>query len=36
MHRFRVWAPNAQTMKLKLANALLAMTGPDKMGWWQL
>ena len=37
MHEFKVWAPRAQKVKLKLGGREpLEMSGPDERGWWQL
>jgi len=36
MHKFGVWAPRAKKMSLKLKDQTLAMTGPNKRGWWTL
>jgi len=35
MYDFKVWAPRASTMRLKLADQELVMDGPDAMGWWK-
>ena len=35
MHEFRIWAPRAQKLQLKLnEREPLAMEGPDAKGWW--
>ena len=35
MHEFRIWAPRAQKLQLKLDDREpLAMEGPDARGWW--
>jgi maltooligosyltrehalose trehalohydrolase len=37
MHEFRIWAPRAQKLRLKLnEREPLAMEGPDTKGWWCL
>ena len=37
MHEFRIWAPRAQKLRLKLnEREPLAMEGPDARGWWCL
>jgi maltooligosyltrehalose trehalohydrolase len=36
MHRFKVWAPRAQKLDLKLGAVQLPMSGPDENGRWQL
>ena len=36
MHKFGVWAPNAQKMSLKLGDRVLPMNAPNKRGWWML
>src|SRR5687767_6649642 len=33
MHQFRLWAPNARSVELKLASGPVAMTEVDD-GWW--
>ncbi len=34
VHEFRVWAPKATTMALKVGDDRHGMTGPDEVGWW--
>lgn len=34
MHEFRVWAPNANKMAVKIGESQYPMSGPDKTGWW--
>ncbi|HUZ93715.1 MAG TPA: malto-oligosyltrehalose trehalohydrolase [Edaphobacter sp.] len=34
MHRFTVWAPNANKMSVKIGDAWHPMSGPDEAGWW--
>ena len=36
MHKFGVWAPQAQKMSLKWRDQILPMNGPSKRGWWTL
>ena len=36
MHKFGVWAPKAQAIKLKWREQTLPMNGPNKRGWWTL
>ena len=36
MHKFGVWAPQAQRMFLKWRDQILPMNGPSKRGWWTL
>ncbi len=36
MHKFGVWAPQAQKMSLKWRDQILIMNGPSKRGWWTL
>jgi len=36
MHRFSVWAPRVQKMKLQLGDRTIAMNGPDARGWYSL
>lgn len=36
MHRFSVWAPNANKMAVKIGDALHLMSGPDEAGWWNV
>jgi maltooligosyltrehalose trehalohydrolase len=36
MHKFGVWAPNAQKMSLKWRDQVLPMNGPNERGWWNL
>ena len=37
MSEFKVWAPRAQNVKLKLeGREPLEMSGPGERGWWQL
>jgi maltooligosyltrehalose trehalohydrolase len=34
MHRFKVWAPLAKKMSVRVGDRVLAMEGPGKQGWW--
>ena len=34
-HTFRVWAPRAREVTLKLGRDSLPMSGPDEHGWWK-
>jgi len=34
MHEFRVWAPGARKLSVKIGDALSPMSGPDERGWW--
>lgn len=36
MHKFGVWAPKAETMKLAWRDQVLPMDGPNERGWWTL
>jgi maltooligosyltrehalose trehalohydrolase len=36
MHEFRLWAPDAQRISVKVADEMHAMAGPDKRGWWRV
>ena len=36
MHKFGVWAPNAQKIALQWRDQTLPMNGPNKRGWWTL
>ena len=36
MHEFRVWAPKARKLSVKVGDGLYEMTGPDKRGWWKV
>ena len=36
MHKFGVWAPQAQKMSLQWRGQILPMNGPNKRGWWTL
>jgi maltooligosyltrehalose trehalohydrolase len=36
MHEFTVWAPNAQTVAVKIGNVTHPMLGPDERGWWRV
>jgi maltooligosyltrehalose trehalohydrolase len=36
MHKFGVWAPQAQKMSLMWRDQTLPMEGPNKRGWWHL
>ncbi len=36
MHKFGVWAPEAQKVSLKWRNQVLPMSGPNARGWWDL
>jgi maltooligosyltrehalose trehalohydrolase len=36
MHKFGVWAPQAQKMSLRWRDQILPMNGPNKRGWWTL
>jgi maltooligosyltrehalose trehalohydrolase len=35
MHEFRVWAPNATKISVRVEERLHPMSGPDGKGWWQ-
>src|ERR1017187_7826003 len=35
MHEFRVWAPGAKKVSVKVGDGLHAMEGPDERGWWK-
>ena len=34
MHRFTVWAPKAERVRVKAGEAVHEMEGPDARGWW--
>ena len=34
MHEFRVWAPSARKVAVKIGEATYPMRGPDEHGWW--
>jgi maltooligosyltrehalose trehalohydrolase len=34
MHEFRVWAPNARQIAVKIGDATYPMRGPSERGWW--
>jgi maltooligosyltrehalose trehalohydrolase len=34
MHKFTIWAPDANKMAVKIGDALYPMNGPDEVGWW--
>jgi len=34
MHEFQVWAPKAQKVSVKVADAVYSMSGPDARGYW--
>lgn len=36
MHRFGIWAPNAQKMQLKLGDRVIPMDAPNARGWWMV
>lgn len=36
MHEFGVWAPDANTMAVKIGDAVYPMSGPNKKGWWKV
>jgi len=36
MHEFGVWAPDANTMAVKIGDAVYPMSGPNKKGWWNV
>lgn len=36
MHRFGIWAPQAQKMSLSWKDQTLSMNGPSRRGWWTL
>jgi maltooligosyltrehalose trehalohydrolase len=36
VHKFGVWAPRAKKMSVKWRDKVLAMSGPNKRGWWTL
>ena len=35
MHEFRVWAPKATKVSVKVGDRLHGMEGPDERGWWK-
>lgn len=35
MHEFRLWAPKAKKLSVKIGDTQHPMTGPDEMGWWK-
>jgi maltooligosyltrehalose trehalohydrolase len=36
MHEFRVWAPKARKVAVKIGEATYPMRGPDERGWWSV
>jgi maltooligosyltrehalose trehalohydrolase len=36
MHKFGIWAPEAQSMSLHRNGQIASMNGPNKRGWWTL
>ena len=36
MHEFRVWAPRARQVSLKMLDQIQAMEGPSATGWWKV
>jgi maltooligosyltrehalose trehalohydrolase len=34
MHEFKVWAPSAQKIGVKIGDATYPMSGPSEQGWW--
>ena len=34
MHEFRVWAPRAKSMRVKVGQSVYPMCGPTRAGWW--
>jgi len=36
MHEFRVWAPTARKVAVKIGEATYPMLGPDARGWWSV
>ncbi|GAC1418835.1 MAG: malto-oligosyltrehalose trehalohydrolase [Acidobacteriaceae bacterium] len=34
MHEFRLWAPSANKVAVKLADRAIEMAGPNECGWW--
>lgn len=34
MHEFKVWAPSASKVAVKVADQAIEMTGPNECGWW--
>jgi maltooligosyltrehalose trehalohydrolase len=36
MHKFGIWAPQAQKLSLKWRNQVLPLNGPNRRGWWTL
>jgi maltooligosyltrehalose trehalohydrolase len=36
MHEFKVWAPAAKKVAVKVGDGLHAMEGPDEQGWWKV
>jgi maltooligosyltrehalose trehalohydrolase len=36
MHEFRVWAPNARKVAVKMGEATYPMRGPNERGWWSV
>ncbi|WP_353063427.1 malto-oligosyltrehalose trehalohydrolase [Tunturibacter psychrotolerans] len=34
MHEFKVWAPGAQKIGVKIGDATYPMSGPNEHGWW--
>ncbi|SFS20990.1 maltooligosyl trehalose hydrolase [Granulicella pectinivorans] len=35
MHEFKVWAPRANKIAIKIGNEATAMQGPSESGWWK-
>ena len=35
MHEFKIWAPSAQKIGVKIGDATYPMSGPDEHGWWK-
>ena len=36
MHAFKLWAPRANSVQIRVKDTLLPMLGPDERGWWRL
>ena len=36
MHEFKVWAPRAQQVSLKMTDQTVPMEGPSPIGWWKV
>src|SRR5271167_540895 len=36
MHEFTVWAPNANSVGVKIGEKTYPMRGPDERGWWSV